>query len=96
MPRFAVFPLVALSIFPAPVLAAEPGDFTRLTVQVAQDQLMQTVRDMARFEGRQSGTPSGDKAAAYVKSRLSNAMLQPFPLRTAQIDTPLHAELQLA
>ena len=59
MPRLVVLPLVALTIFQAPALAAEPGDFTRLAAQVSHDQLMRTVRDLARFEGRQSGTPGG-------------------------------------
>jgi hypothetical protein len=96
MPRLAVLPLVALTILQAPALAAESGDFTRLIAQIAQDQLIKTVQDLARFEGRQSGTPSGDAAAAYVKSRLSDARLQSFPVRTVQIDTPAHAEIQLA
>ena len=96
MPRLAVLPLVALTIFQAPALAAEPSDFTRLAAQISHDQLMQTVQDLARFEGRQSGTPNGDAAAAYIKSRLSDAMLQSFPLRTVQIDTPVHAEIPVA
>jgi len=95
MPRLALLTLTALTIFQLPALA-EPGDFTRLTAQISHDQLMPTVQDLARFEGRQSGTPSGDAAAAYIKSRLSDAMLQPFPLRTVQIDTPVHAEIQVA
>ncbi len=96
MPRLAALPLVALTMFQAQALAAEPGDFTRLAAQISPDHLMQTVHDLVRFEGRQSGTPSGDAAAAYIKSRLSDAMLQSFPVRTAQIDTPAHAEIQLA
>src|SRR5712692_7675221 len=96
MPRLAVLPLVALTLLQTPALAAEPDDFTRLIAPIAEDQLMKTVQDLARFEGRQSGTPSGDAAAAYVKSRLSDARLQSFPLRTVRIDTPAHAEIQLA
>lgn len=96
MPRLAVLPLVALTMFQAPALAAEPGDFTRLAAHISHDQLMQTVQDLARFEGRQSGTPSGDAAAAYIKSRLSDALLQSFPVRTVQIDTPVHTEVQVA
>ena len=96
MPRLVVLPLVALTIFQAPALAAEPGDFTRLAAQVSHDQLMRTVRDLARFEGRQSGTPGGDAAAAYLKSRLSDAALQPFLVRATQIDTPLHAEIRVS
>lgn len=96
MPRFASLPLVALTLFQTPVLAAEPGDFTRLAAQISPDHLMQTVQDLVRFEGRQSGTPSGDAAAAYIKSRLSDARLQSFPVRTVQIDTPARAEIQLA
>ncbi|MEK6549769.1 MAG: M20/M25/M40 family metallo-hydrolase [Nitrospirota bacterium] len=96
MPRLTILLLVALTIFPAPALAAEPGDFTRLAAQISPHELMQTVRDLARFEGRQSGTPNGDAAAAYIKSRLSDAMLQSFPVRTAQIDTPVHVEIQAA
>ena len=96
MRRLAVLSFVALTIFQTPVHAAEPGDFARLVAQLAQDQLIKTVQDLARVEGRQSGTPSGDAAAAYVKSRLSDARMQPFPLRTVRIDTPVHAEIQFA
>jgi hypothetical protein len=96
MPRLAVLPFVALTILQTPALAAEPDDFTRLIAQITQDQLMKTVQDLARFEGRQSGTSSGDTAAVYVKSRLFDARLQSFPLKTIQIDTPAHAEVQLA
>ncbi len=96
MPRLAALPLVALTLFQAQALAAEPGDFTRLAAQISPDHLMQTVQDLVRFEGRQSGTPSGDAAAAYIKSRLSDARLQSFPVRTAQIDTPVHVEIHLA
>ena len=96
MPRLAVLPFVALTILQTQALAAEPDDFTRLIAQIAQDQLMKTVQDLAGFEGRQSGTSSGDTAAVYVKSRLFDARLQSFPLRIIQIDTPAHAEVQLA
>jgi hypothetical protein len=96
MPRLAVLPFVALTILQTPALAAEPDDFTRLIAQITQDQLMKTVQDLAGFEGRQSGTSSGDTAAVYVKSRLYDARLQSFPLKTIQIDTPAHAEVQLA
>lgn len=96
MPRLAVLPIVALIIFPAPANATEAGDFTRLAAQISSEQLMQTVQDLARFEGRQSGTPGGHATAAYLKSRLSDATLQPFPVQTAQIDTPVHAEIQVA
>ncbi len=95
MPRLAVLPLVALTILQTPAFAAEPDDFTRLITQIAQDQLMKTVQDLARLEGRQSGTPGGDAAVAYVKSGLSDARLQSFPLRTVRTDTPAHAEIQL-
>ncbi len=73
MPRLALLTLTALTIFQLPVLA-EPGDFTRLAAQISHDHLMPTVQDLARFEGRQSGTPSGDAAVAYIKSRLSDAL----------------------
>jgi hypothetical protein len=96
MPRLAVLPFVALTILQTPALAAGPDDFTKLIAQIARDQLMKTVQDLARLEGRQSGMPSGDTAAAYVKSRLPDARLQSFPLRTIQIDTPARAEIQLA
>ena len=55
---------------------------------------MTTIRDLARFEGRQSGTPGGEATASYVASRLPEATLQPFTLKTIQIDTPLHVEVQ--
>jgi len=96
MPRLAALLLVTLTMLPTQALAAEPGDFTRLASQISPDHLMQTVQDLVRFEGRQSGTPGGDAAAAYIKSRLSDARLQSFPVKTAQLDTPVRADIHLA
>jgi hypothetical protein len=96
MPRLVALPLVALTLLQAQALAAEPGDFTRLAAQISPDHLIQTVQDLVRFGGRQSGTPGGDAAASHIAAQLQEAMRQRFPIGTAQIDTPLRAEVRTA
>lgn len=83
-----------LTNFVASGTTAEPNEFARLAAQISPDQLMTTVRDLARFAGRQSGTPGGEATVSYVTSRLPKTTLQPFMLKTIQIDTPLHVEIQ--
>jgi hypothetical protein len=94
MRRQAALLVITLTNFVAPGTAAEPNEFVRLAAQISPDQLMTTIRDLARFEGRQSGTPGGEATTSYIASRLPEATLQPFTLKTIQIDTPLHVEIQ--
>ena len=96
MPRLAIVLASTLAIVPSSGIAADSGELTRLTSHISPEYLMKTVRDLALFEGRQSGTPSGDAAATYITARLPDATRQPFPVKTAQIDTPLRAEIQMA
>lgn len=52
---------------------------------------MAFVHDLCRFEGRQSGTPGGERAAAYIANRLPHASFQPFPLKTITIPGSIHS-----
>jgi len=94
MCRRAVLLAIILTNFVASGTAAEPNEFARLAAPISPDQLMTTVRDLARFEGRQSGTPSGEAAVAYIARRLPEATLQPFPVQTTQIEAQPHAEIR--
>ena len=94
MYRPVVFLAIILTNFVASGNAAEPNEFRKLTTQISLDQLMTTVRDLARLDGRQSGTSGGEATASYIASRLPEATLQPFTLKTIQIDTPLQVEIQ--
>ena len=93
MRRTAALLTIMLTIFAAPVGAAEPGEFATFIAHISPDQLMTTVRDLAQFEGRQSGTPGGEATAAYLTSRLPEATLQPFPVTTAQLTAPPRAKI---
>jgi len=55
---------------------------------------MNSVGDLSRFQGRQSGTPGGHAAEAYLISRLSKAAPQSFPLRTTQFRAPIQVTIQ--
>jgi hypothetical protein len=94
MYRPVVFLAIILTNFVASGNAAEPNEFRKLTAQISLDQLMTTVRDLARLDGRQSGTSGGEATASYIASRLPETTLQPFTLKTIQIDTPLQVEIQ--
>lgn len=94
MRRLAVLLVITLTNFVAPGTAAEPNEFAGLIEQISPDQMMKTVRDLTQFDGRQSGTPGGEATASYIASRLPEATLQPFTLKTTQIDTPLRVEIQ--
>ena len=63
-----------------PALSDEPINFPRIAAQLSREQLMESVRALAGFDGRQSGTPGGEAAAAYIVRRLPNAALQSFPI----------------
>jgi len=96
MRRLAAVFVTTLAIFPSPGSAADPGELARPASHISPEYLMKTVRDLAQFEGRQSGTPGGEAAASYLAARLPGAIRQPFPVSTVQIDTPLRAELDVA
>ena len=85
-----------LTLFPSTGVAADPSEFTRLASHISPEYLMKTVRDLAGFDGRQSGTPGGDKTADYIAARLPGAARQSFPVSTVQIDAPLGAAIQVA
>jgi hypothetical protein len=52
------------------------------------------VRTLSGFEGRQSGTPGGERASAYIVQRLPAAVLQSFPIQTVEIASPVRAHLR--
>lgn len=90
-----VLPLVLLmlTLCPAELFTGEPPIQNRLVVYVSQDRLTETVRELSRFHGRQSGTPGGEMAAAYLQQRLPQASRQSFPIRTLQIHPPVKVSL---
>src|SRR5438876_1054959 len=75
--------------------AAEPDEFAKLAAEISPTQLMQTVRELSNFDGRQSGTAGGRTTEAYIASRLPRAASQPFPITTVQIDPLIHAEIRV-
>lgn len=85
--------LLPLLILTPSGTAGESDDLIRLSAQVSAERLVESVRDLSRFEGRQSGTPGGEAAAAYLASRLPQADFQPFSVKTIQIRTPIHASI---
>ena len=76
-----------------PALSDEPINFPRIAAQLSRAQLMESVGALAGFDGRQSGTPGGEAAAAYIVRRLPKAMLQSFPVNTLTIDAPVQVEI---
>src|SRR2546430_2711154 len=76
-----------------PALSDEPINFPRIAAQLSRAQLMESVGALAGFDGRQSGTPGGEAAAAYIVRRLPKAMLQSFPVNTVTIDAPVQVEI---
>jgi len=75
--------------------SAEPDEFAKLAAHISPPQLMQTVRELSNFDGRQSGTAGGQATAAYIASRLPKAVLQPFPITTVHIDPLVRAEIRV-
>ncbi|HEY3198283.1 MAG TPA: M20/M25/M40 family metallo-hydrolase [Nitrospirales bacterium] len=75
-------------------LSDESFDITRIVAEISSEQLLETVRTLSGFDGRQSGTPGGDKASAYIAQRLPAAILQSFPINTVEIATPVRAHIQ--
>ncbi|MEP6600461.1 MAG: M28 family peptidase [Nitrospirota bacterium] len=76
-----------------PALSDEPINFPRIAAQLSRAQLMESVGALAGFDGRQSGIPGGEAAAAYIVRRLPNAVLQSFPVNTVTIGAPVQVEI---
>ncbi len=84
-----------LTCIASPGNAAELGEFAKLAAAISPAQLIQTVQELSKFDGRQSGTAGGEAATAYIASRLPEAMLQPFPIATVQIEPLVRAEFRI-
>src|SRR3989442_1690617 len=90
-----VLSVITLTCISSPGTSAEPDDLAKLAAHISPIQLMHTVRELSNFDGRQSGTASGQATAAYVASRLPEAELQPFPITTVQIEPLVRAEFRI-
>jgi Peptidase family M28/PA domain len=90
-----VLSVIILTCIASPGYSAEPDEFANLAAQISPTQLMQTVRELSNFDGRQSGTAGGQATAAYIARHLPEAALQPFPITTVQIDTLVRAEIRV-
>ena len=83
----------ALMATATPALSDEPLDSSAYVAQISRDRLLESVRALSGFEGRQSGTRGGELAAGYIAQRLPAAALQSFPVNTVVIDSPVQAEI---
>ncbi len=90
-----ILSVIILTCIASPGYSAEPDEFAKLAAHISSTQLMQTVRELSNFDGRQSGTTGGQATAAYIARHLPEAALQPFPITTVQIDTLVHAEIRV-
>jgi peptidase M28-like protein len=90
-----VLSVIILTCIASPGYSAEPDEFAKLVAHISPTQLMQTVRELSNFDGRQSGTAGGQATAAYIARHLPEAALQPFPITTVQIDTLVRAEIRV-
>src|SRR3989441_452349 len=90
-----VLSVLILTCIASPGYSAEPDEFATLATHISPAQLMQTVRELSNFDGRQSGTAGGQATAAYIARHLPEAALQPFPITTVQIDTLVRAEIRV-
>src|SRR5881296_3918454 len=90
-----VLSVLILTCIASPGYSAEPDEFATLAAHISPAQLMQTVRELSNFDGRQSGTAGGQATAAYIARHLPEAALQPFPITTVQIDTLVRAEIRV-
>ena len=86
--------LLSLTALPASGISGQTSETIRLAAQISPDRLMESVWELSRMEGRQSGTPGGNTAAAYIANRLPQAVFQSFPLRTSQTRSPVHARIR--
>ncbi len=62
------------------VCAYESRAITDLDAQISRERLLESVRALSAFEGRQSGTPGGEAAADYIAQRLPAVVRQTFPI----------------
>src|SRR6266545_1825997 len=90
-----VLSVIILTWIASPGNSAEPDEFAKLAAHISSTQLMQTVRELSNFDGRQSGTTGGQATAAYIARHLPEAALQPFPITTVQIDALVRAEIRV-
>src|SRR2546425_12013139 len=90
-----VLSVLILTCIASPGYSAEPDEFATLATHISPAQLMQTVRELSNFDGRQSGTAGGQATAAYIARHLPEAALQPFPITTVQIDELVRAEIRV-
>src|SRR2546426_10366658 len=90
-----VLSVILLTCITAPGHSAEPDQFAELAAHISPAQLMQTVRELSNFDGRQSGMAGGQATAAYIARRFPEAASQPFPITTVQIDTRVRAEIRV-
>ena len=84
--------LVCLIVGASLVFARDTPAMTGLDAQT-KERLLESVRSLSAFEGRQSGTPGGDAAAAYIAQRLPAAVIQTFPIDPVMTST-VQAEIK--
>ena len=75
------------------IFAYESRALTDLDAQISRERLLESVRALSAFEGRQSGTPGGEAAAAYIAQRLPAVVHQTFPIDTVVTST-VQAEVE--
>src|SRR2546427_299064 len=68
-----VLSVILLTCITAPGHSAEPDQFAELAAHISPAQLMQTVRELSNFDGRQSGMAGGQATAAYIARRFPPA-----------------------
>ena len=79
--------LVGLIVGASTIFVHESHALTDLEAQISKERLLESVRALSAFEGRQSGTPGGEAAAAYIAQRLPAAISQTFPIETVVTST---------
>src|SRR2546427_4996925 len=90
-----VLSVLILTCIASPGYSAEPDEFATLAAHISPAQLMQTVRELSNFDGRQSGTAGGQATAAYIARHLPDAGLQLFPMTMVQIDPLVRADIRV-
>ena len=86
--------LFLLMAIAGPAVSDEPLDIAHVAAELSGDRLLEIVRTLSGFEGRQSGTPGGERASAYIVQRLPAAVLQSFPIQTVEIASPVEAHIR--
>ena len=63
--------LAFVCLISAPIVFAHQSHaITDRDAHISKEGLLESVRALSEFEGRQSGTPGGEAAAAYLAQRL--------------------------